>query len=56
MKLTLKQKREIVGKFKLGWSILGIAQAKNIFTLEIEFIIRDYLNGEFKLEAKHEGS
>ena len=62
MKLTLKQKREIVRRFMDGgqqkghtgesiWTI-SMSDWRGPTTFDIEQIIRDFLNGKFKLEKK----
>lgn len=68
VKLTIAQKRQIVVRFKAGWSIRGIAYsvlsgagrliphatACACVGCEriplVEFAIRDFLNGKFKLK------
>ena len=50
--MTLKQRREVVRKFKAAWRVLGIAQNHNVMTHEIEQVLRDYINGKFTLKAK----
>ncbi len=58
MKLTLKQKREIVRRFWAGESIgqIAIRIYEGWITHEqhdsIEQVIRDYMNGKFSLEPK----
>ncbi len=57
MKLTLKQKREIVRRFWAGESVHGIActihdGAHYPGTDPVEAVIRDYMNGKFSLEPK----
>ena len=49
MKLTLAQKREIVRFFKRGETTLRIADKYGCFIVEIEQVIRDFMNGKFKL-------
>ena len=55
MKLTLKQKREIVREFKSGISTWTIARVMGGFvdfgTDDVEDSIRDFINGKFTLPA-----
>lgn len=61
MKITLRQKREIVRLFMLGFSVLGCAATvvmkpkpsviADDAKAAVEFALRDYLNGAFKLRT-----
>lgn len=62
--MTLKQKREIVGKFKAGSGILdlaAIARGKRKYSIDFIWddaadealqVLRDYMNGKFQLARK----
>ena len=56
--MTLKQKREIVRRFKDGITVYGIAKTGPDFEpkqhdrLIVENVLRDYINGKFTLEPK----
>ena len=49
--MNLKQKREIVKRFKTGEPIFHIAfSMDNLNSLEVDAIIRDFMNGKFSLD------
>lgn len=63
MNLTLKQKRELVREFKSGVTIFyiaaclqGVPVADGSVQMLVQNVIRDYMNGKFKLTpARRDG-
>ena len=65
--MTLKQKREIVGRFKAGERVIALAYAIKAdgnerkpstlnaeiqARLKVEQVLRDYMNGKFELKPR----